>query len=146
MSRSSVIVPHQPGKIGEVVPYADLVKRGLAARLWLGQSLRLETHAVIAYLAGAGYRIPVGTSVALMALRNPAEAAAQARSLAVLTGHRLVAGFGASYPALVAQLTGAAPRARPRRRASTWPRSARCWTAGTCAASPCRRCVTRRWR
>lgn len=112
MSRSSVIVPHQPGRIGEVVPFAGLVKRGLAARLWLGQSLRLETHAVIAYLAGAGHRVPVGTSVALMALRNPAEAAAQARSLAALTGHPLVAGFGASYPELVERLTGAAP-ARP---------------------------------
>ncbi|GAA2821082.1 hypothetical protein GCM10020220_006900 [Nonomuraea rubra] len=49
--------------------------------------------------------------MSLMALRNPAEAAAQARSLAVLTGHRLVAGFGAACPALVAQLTGASPPA-----------------------------------
>ncbi|MFJ2033277.1 LLM class flavin-dependent oxidoreductase [Streptosporangium sp. NPDC087985] len=112
MSRVSVIFPSQPGDASEVQPYAELVKRGAASRLWMGQSLRAETHHVLAYLAGNGYRVPAGTSVALMPLRHPFEAAVQARSLALLTGHPVVAGLGASAPEFVTQLNGV-PYSRP---------------------------------
>lgn len=112
MARASVILPSQPGSPADARPYAELVKRGRAARLWLGQSLRLETAQLIAYLAGSGLRVPVGGSVALMPLRHPLQAAVEARSLARLTGHPLVAGFGASAPEFVTVLNGE-PYARP---------------------------------
>lgn len=112
MTRVSVILPHQPGAVSDAVPYAELVKRGRAARLWLGQSLRLEAAQLMAYLAGRGLQVPVGGSVALMPLRHPLQAAVEARSLALLTGHPLVAGFGASAPEFVTVLNGE-PYARP---------------------------------
>ncbi|MEU7001058.1 LLM class flavin-dependent oxidoreductase [Nonomuraea sp. NPDC046570] len=104
--RASVIFPGQPGSAAEVEPYADLVKSGPAARLWLGQSLRVETQQVVAHLAGNGRRVPTGTSVTLMPLRHPLQAALEARSMAVMTGHPVVAGFGASAPEFVSVLNG----------------------------------------
>ncbi|MEH1017018.1 LLM class flavin-dependent oxidoreductase [Micromonospora sp. CPCC 206060] len=102
----SVLYPGQPESPSAVAPYAQFVRRDEAARLWLGQSLRAEPHQVAAYLAGSGSAVPVGTSVTLMPLRGAYEAALQARSLAVLTGHPYVAGFGASTPDVVRALTG----------------------------------------
>ncbi|MFE1312194.1 LLM class flavin-dependent oxidoreductase [Streptomyces sp. NPDC058755] len=76
------------------MPFADIVRKGDAERLWTGQSLLIEPHSALAHAAGAGARIPMGTSVALMPLRHPLQAALQARSLAALTGQPFVAGFG----------------------------------------------------
>jgi alkanesulfonate monooxygenase SsuD/methylene tetrahydromethanopterin reductase-like flavin-dependent oxidoreductase (luciferase family) len=53
-----------------------------------------------------GHRVPVGTSVAHMPLRHPMDAAIQARSLAVLTGHRMVLGLGPATSDFVAGLHG----------------------------------------
>ncbi|MFE1317384.1 LLM class flavin-dependent oxidoreductase [Kitasatospora phosalacinea] len=110
--RVSVLHPVHVKDPFDLRPLAELVREGAAARLWLGQSVTLESHHVLAYLAGAGYRIPVGLSVALTALRHPYDAAVQARSLGVLTGHRPVVGYGAGEPEFVAALHGA-PYARP---------------------------------
>ncbi|MFI6817099.1 LLM class flavin-dependent oxidoreductase [Nonomuraea sp. NPDC050328] len=101
MTRASIILPIQPGSAAAARRYAGLVKRGVARRLWLGQSLRADTGQL---LAGCG--VPVGTSVTLMPLKHPLQAAVDARSLAALTGHPVVAGFGASSPEFVAALTG----------------------------------------
>ncbi|MEU9336324.1 LLM class flavin-dependent oxidoreductase [Streptomyces sp. NPDC048290] len=103
----SVLFPWMVRGLGELTTVADLVRDGTAHRLWLGQSLTVESHHALAYLAGAGYRIPVGLSVALMALRHPFDAAAQARSLAILTGHPPVIGYGAAEPEFAAALHGA---------------------------------------
>ncbi|MGW7585353.1 LLM class flavin-dependent oxidoreductase [Kitasatospora sp. NPDC054768] len=108
----SVLYPVQVQDPRDVLPLAELVREGVAARLWLGQSVALESHHVLAYLAGAGCRIPVGLSVALTALRHPYDAAVQARTLGVLTGHPPVVGYGAGEPGFVAALHGA-PYARP---------------------------------
>jgi alkanesulfonate monooxygenase SsuD/methylene tetrahydromethanopterin reductase-like flavin-dependent oxidoreductase (luciferase family) len=110
--RVSIVFPHHVQDLAETTAFAALVRDGAADRLWLGQSLAVESHHALAALAGAGYRIPVGLSVALMALRHPFDAAAQARSLATLTGHAPVIGYGAAEPAFVAGLYGA-PYARP---------------------------------
>jgi alkanesulfonate monooxygenase SsuD/methylene tetrahydromethanopterin reductase-like flavin-dependent oxidoreductase (luciferase family) len=112
MGVASVMFPGQPGAAAEAEPYAELVKRGRAARLWLGQSLRAEAQQVVAYLAGGGRQVPVGTSVTLMPLRHPLQAALEARSMALMTGHPVVAGFGASAPEFVSVLNGA-PYERP---------------------------------
>jgi alkanesulfonate monooxygenase SsuD/methylene tetrahydromethanopterin reductase-like flavin-dependent oxidoreductase (luciferase family) len=104
--RVSVLYPVMPADPRPVVPFAALVRDGWAARLWQGQSLSADTQQVFAYLAGMGYRVPVGTGVALMPLRHPLDAAIQARSLAVLTGHRTVLGLGPATPDFVAGLHG----------------------------------------
>lgn len=112
----SVLYPVQPTDPRQVAPFAAVVARNEGSRLWAGQSARLDSHQVFAHLAGSGLAVPVGMSVALMPLRHPFEAAIQARSLAALTGHPLVAGFGAATPGFVAALDGA-PYPSPRRAA-----------------------------
>lgn len=94
MTTFSVHLPFLPVRAEQVLPVAALVSRAAECRLWLGQSLTVEPHQLFAYCAGRGLQVPVGTSVTLMPLRHPFEAALQARSLAQLTGHPLVAGYG----------------------------------------------------
>ncbi|GAA2003857.1 LLM class F420-dependent oxidoreductase [Nocardiopsis rhodophaea] len=113
LSDLSVLFPDQPLSPNYVCAFAELVKNTRARRLWLGQSLRVETHQMLAYLAGAGLDVPVGTSVTLMPLRHPYEAGIQARSVAALTGQPTVAGFGASTPAFVRAMRGE-PYSSPR--------------------------------
>ena len=108
----SVLFPMQPNDPQELLPFASLVREGTAHRLWLGQSIHVESHHALAWLAGAGYRIPVGIGVALTALRHPVDAAVQARSVARLTGHSPVIGYGAAERGFVTGLLGA-PYRRP---------------------------------
>jgi alkanesulfonate monooxygenase SsuD/methylene tetrahydromethanopterin reductase-like flavin-dependent oxidoreductase (luciferase family) len=82
-----------------------------------------------AYLAGTGIRVPVGTSVALMPLRGPYDAAVQARSLAALTERPAVAAFGVGPPELADGLLGA-PYARPVTAATEYARCVRALLAG----------------
>ncbi|MFE1286399.1 F420-dependent peptide dehydroalanine reductase LxmJ [Streptomyces sp. NPDC058751] len=102
----AVLYPLQPDHPELVAPFAALVQRTGARRLWLCQSFKAETHQVLAHLAGMGHNVPVGTSVTLLPLRHPYEAALQARSLALITGEPVVAGFGIGNPDFVAGLTG----------------------------------------
>lgn len=91
---TSVVYPIQPTSIAQVVPVTRVLQNRGSGRLWLGQSMGLETHQIFAALAGAGVRLPFGTSVALSPLRHPYDAAVQARSVAQLTGLPFVAGIG----------------------------------------------------
>ncbi|MEO3857099.1 LLM class flavin-dependent oxidoreductase [Acrocarpospora sp. B8E8] len=102
----ALLFPIQPTYPDQVIPFGELVMNGLAGRLWLGQSFAVESHQMIAYLVGRGIKVPTGLSVTLMPLRHPMEAAAQARSLALLTGRPVVAGYGAATPELVQSLRG----------------------------------------
>ncbi|MFF0745209.1 F420-dependent peptide dehydroalanine reductase LxmJ [Streptomyces sp. NPDC004111] len=113
MHGPAVLYPLQPDHPQLVAPFAALVQRTRARRLWLCQSFKAETHQVAAHLAGMGHTVPVGTSVTLLPLRHPYEAAVQARSLALLTDRPVVAGFGIGNPDFVAGLTGS-PYASPR--------------------------------
>ncbi|MEV0393957.1 LLM class flavin-dependent oxidoreductase [Polymorphospora rubra] len=94
----SILVPTVPRRPEQILPFAALTAWTPAARLWQGQSLLVEPYQGFAHAAGAGFRVPVGLGVALMGLRNPYEAAGQARSLATVTGHPVVAGFGPGAP------------------------------------------------
>lgn len=109
----AVLYPLQPDHPELVAPFASLVQRSSARRLWMCQSFKAETHQVLAHLAGMGHTVPVGTSVTLLSLRHPYEAALQARSLALITGRPVVAGFGIGNPDFVSGLTGS-PYASPR--------------------------------
>ncbi|MEU8776214.1 F420-dependent peptide dehydroalanine reductase LxmJ [Streptomyces sp. NPDC048606] len=111
--RPAVLYPLQPDHPELVAPFASLVRRTGARRLWMCQSFKAEPHQVLAHLAGQGLDTPVGTSVTLMPLRHPYEAALQARSLALITGRPVVAGFGIGNPGFVSGLTGS-PYASPR--------------------------------
>ncbi|WP_354639237.1 LLM class flavin-dependent oxidoreductase [Kitasatospora camelliae] len=77
-----------------------------AARLWQGQSLTVEAHQGFAHAAGNGFGVPTGLGVSLMPLRHPYEAALQARSLAISTGHPVLAGFGPGRPDLQRAMRG----------------------------------------
>ncbi|MDA2811554.1 LLM class flavin-dependent oxidoreductase [Nocardiopsis sp. RSe5-2] len=110
--RVSLLFPHTPLDADEVRPFADLVRLRDAHRLWMGTSPQGDPLPALAYLAGAGYRVPVGTSVQLTPLRHPFQAAADARALSLLTGRPVVAGFGAGTPEVIAHLLGR-PYERP---------------------------------
>ena len=103
----SVMVPHAPTTLASLAGFADLVSAGLAERLWLGQALKVDPHQLFSHLSGSGRAVPTGTAVTLVPLRNPYEAALQARSVSLLSGRSHVAGFGAGSRRFVQATTGA---------------------------------------
>ncbi|HSY15597.1 MAG TPA: LLM class flavin-dependent oxidoreductase [Jatrophihabitantaceae bacterium] len=108
---TSVIYPLQPVSAAPVVAMARLLHRRGTGRLWMGQSLSLETQQLFAYLAGMGLGVPFGAGVSLMPLRHPYDAAMSARSLASLSDATYVAGIGPSAPEFQrALLDGGYPR------------------------------------
>lgn len=90
----SVMVPMIPAHPREVEPFAGLVRDGRATRLWQGQGSGSDQSLVFAHLAGRGYEVPVGLSVNLMPYHHPFDAVHRARTLASVTGHELIAGYG----------------------------------------------------
>ena len=90
----SWIYPVQVANPSTILPFAQAAQRLGVARLWAGQSLLADTHQIFSYLAGAGVRMPFGSSVALLPLRHPIDAAVQARGIATMSGHPYVAGYG----------------------------------------------------
>lgn len=100
--------PRQIDDPKRLLPFARLVSEGSAERLWVGQSLQIESNPALAYLAGAGFSIKVGVGVGLAPLRHPFDAAVQIRSLAKLSGEPVSLAIGASTPELVAALHGTA--------------------------------------
>ena len=109
---TSVFFPTQPDGVDALVPFAELLLRRGSGRLWLGQSLGLETHLVFAHLAGAGLRVPFGTGVSLTPLRHPYDAALHAKSVAAMSGAPFVAGVGPGAAEFQAALRGL-PYPRP---------------------------------
>ncbi|MFD8145885.1 LLM class flavin-dependent oxidoreductase [Streptomyces sp. NPDC059708] len=107
MTAHSVLIPFLPRRPEQILPYAGLVHWTHAERLWQGQSLMVEPHHGFVHAAGSGFRVPTGLGVTLMPLRHPYEAALQARSLALATGHPVVAGFGPGAPSFQRALLGA---------------------------------------
>ncbi|MFJ5022827.1 LLM class flavin-dependent oxidoreductase [Streptomyces goshikiensis] len=106
MTPLSLMYPLMASDLDELAAFGETVRDLALERLYLGQSLVVDTHQAFAHLAGRGIRVPAGTSVALTALRHPLDAAVQARSVALLTGRPVVAGFGAGDPDFVAALRG----------------------------------------
>lgn len=106
MTKHSVLLPFTPSRPEHSLPFAAFVQHRDPHRLWQGQSFSIEPHQTFAYIAAAGFRIPVGTGVALMPLQNPLQAALQARSLAAVTGQPVTAGFGPSGTVTQAAVLG----------------------------------------
>ncbi|QDW63979.1 LLM class flavin-dependent oxidoreductase [Oerskovia sp. KBS0722] len=92
--RISVVFPQQPHDMADLKVFARWVAERPGTRLWSAQSTLVDSLQAGAYLAGAGIRVPIGLGVALTPMVHPVHAAVQARSLAILTGHDVWAGFG----------------------------------------------------
>ncbi len=92
-----------PRQIAEFAEFADLAG---FHRLWVGQSLGVETHQALAIAASARPGLRLGSSVALMPLWHPITAAVTASNLAQLSGVAYISGFGTSEPATVANIRG----------------------------------------
>lgn len=102
----SILLSAGPSRPEQVVPFANLVKWTVAERLWQGQGMLMESHHVAGWLGGLGIRVPVGFGVSLMPFRSPYQAALEARSVALCTGHPVVAGFGPGGRAVQEALLG----------------------------------------
>ncbi|MEU6210102.1 LLM class flavin-dependent oxidoreductase [Streptomyces sp. NPDC047023] len=112
MTKYSIMMPFMPTRHEQALPLAALVASGAADRLWQGQALMAEPYQTFTYAAASGFRIPVGTAVTLMPFRHPIEAALQAKSLAVTTGHPVVAGIGPGAAILQKNVLGAPYRSQ----------------------------------
>ncbi|MEV6941123.1 LLM class flavin-dependent oxidoreductase [Streptomyces sp. NPDC051172] len=110
----SILLPVVPTRPEQAVLFANLVQWTAAERLWHGQSLVLDSHHLATWLAGIGVRVPMGFGVSLMPMRSPYQAAFEARSVALATGHPVVAGFGPGPVSFQSALLGQ-PYARPLR-------------------------------
>ncbi|MFJ9008634.1 LLM class flavin-dependent oxidoreductase [Streptomyces canus] len=103
--RVGVYYPLQPRDPRQLAPFARLAAEH-ADRLWMGQSLRLDTHQTLAYLLGQGIRPALGVGLSLISLSHPYQAAMAARSLAALSGRPLTAVFGTGTPAFQRAMNG----------------------------------------
>lgn len=106
MTAYSILMPYTPPRPELILPYAGLVQRGAARRLWQGQGLMCDPHQAFAYASASGHRIPVGIGVTLMPFRHPFEAAIQAHHLAVTMDQPVVMGYGPGARELQRMLLG----------------------------------------
>ena len=102
----SFLVPFVTARLRAVLPFAALAASIPGIRMWQGQGLTVEGHHMFAAVAAAGYQMPVGLGVSLMPMRHPFLAAVEARSVALLTGQPVVAGFGPGGRSLQRALLG----------------------------------------
>ncbi|GHF64486.1 LLM class F420-dependent oxidoreductase [Kitasatospora xanthocidica] len=109
---TSVFYPVMVTDMGSVTSYARLAESASGRRLWLGQSLSIETHHVFAALSATGLDLSYGSAVTVMPLCHPLTAAVNARSVAMLSGQPYVAGIGPGAAALQRSMLGA-PYPRP---------------------------------
>jgi alkanesulfonate monooxygenase SsuD/methylene tetrahydromethanopterin reductase-like flavin-dependent oxidoreductase (luciferase family) len=91
---TSVYFPIQPDTLEPLVSFAEFARAMRVRRMWMGQSLRLESHLILAALAARVPGLPLGTGVALAPLRHPYQAAIEARTLANISGEPYVSGIG----------------------------------------------------
>lgn len=112
MTDYSIMMPFAPRRPEQLLPFAALTQWSQASCLWQGQGTVADTHTSFSYAAASGFRVPMGTSVNLMPFLHPYDAALRAQSLALATGHRVVAGFGPGGAALQRGTLGAPYRSQ----------------------------------
>jgi alkanesulfonate monooxygenase SsuD/methylene tetrahydromethanopterin reductase-like flavin-dependent oxidoreductase (luciferase family) len=112
MTTYSILAPRVPYRPEQLLPYVALTQWSDAHRIWQGQALLNDPFQDFTYAAACGFRVPTGTGVTLMPLRHPHQAAIQAHSLAVASGHPVVAGFGPGAASFQASLLGAPYRSQ----------------------------------
>jgi 5,10-methylenetetrahydromethanopterin reductase len=110
MTTYSVLAPFAHCRPEKTLPFAAFVQWSRALRLWLAQGDLGDPHQALAFAAASGFRVPVGTGVRLMPHRHPFTAAQETQTMAVTTGHPVVAGFGPGAAVLQEAMLGAAYR------------------------------------
>lgn len=108
----SIVLPIAVTRPEQAVRFANLVRWTNAHRFWQGQSPIVDSHQLISWLAGLGIRVPAGFGVSLTPLRAPYQAAMEARTVSLTTGHEVLAAFGPGAPNYQAGLLGQ-PYAKP---------------------------------
>ncbi|MGW2329933.1 LLM class flavin-dependent oxidoreductase [Streptomyces sp. NPDC001700] len=112
MTTYSFLAPTAPYRPEQLLPYAALAQWSDAYRMWQGQAVVNDPFQDFTHAAACGFRVPTGTGVTLMPLRHPYQAAIQAHSLAVASGHPVVAGFGPGSAAFQHSVLGAPYRSQ----------------------------------
>lgn len=102
----SVLLPISPSDARAPRRLAELVADGPAERLWMGHSFGVDSLQAMAAVAGSGLAVPCGLAVGLVPVRTSYDAALQARSAAVLTGHPFVLGLGIGNARFARAVTG----------------------------------------
>ncbi|MFD7017270.1 MULTISPECIES: LLM class flavin-dependent oxidoreductase [unclassified Streptomyces] len=110
--RCSLVLPIAVTRPEQAVPFANLVRWTKAHRFWQGQSPIIDSHQLLSWLAGLGIRVPAGFGVSLTPLRAPYQAAMEARTVSLTTGHEVLAAFGPGAPNYQAAVLGR-PYAKP---------------------------------
>lgn len=106
----SLLCPHQPTRTDVVGRYGIAASDLGFTGVWTGQSFQIESHMALASIAHLGTNLGIGT--ALAALRTPYDAALQARSLGLVSGHQVSIAYGAADPGFVTSVRGE-PLERP---------------------------------
>ncbi|MEU8730955.1 LLM class flavin-dependent oxidoreductase [Streptomyces tendae] len=115
----SVFQPAPPHSVEAMTAFGTFARQRGVRRLWIGQSLHIESQLALAGLAARLPGLALGTAVALAPLRHPYQAAVEARSLSVMTGVPYVAGYGPGAQDFQRRLL-AAPYERPLRAMSEY--------------------------
>lgn len=103
--RLAAFSPFTPAAIDDVVRWSDLAS-GAYQRLWLGQSVAIDTATAVTYAAGAGHRCPIGIAVDVIPMHNPLSIAQSLRGIATATRHDVRACFSAGDPVAQERFTG----------------------------------------
>ncbi|MEO9324034.1 LLM class flavin-dependent oxidoreductase [Nocardioides sp. C4-1] len=105
--RLAAFWPFTPTAIDDVATWSELVTGGAFERLWLGQSVALETASTVAYAAGTGRRVPIGIAVNVIPMHHPLTVVQSMRAMAAATGHDVRVCFSAGDPVAQERFTGA---------------------------------------
>ncbi|WP_139979958.1 LLM class flavin-dependent oxidoreductase [Nocardioides litoris] len=100
--------PFTPLALTETARWSQLTRTGAYQRLWVGQSAGLDVASTVAHAAGAGHRFPLGIAVNVIPLHHPVQAAQQARSMVLASGHDLRLCFSPGDPAVQRAFGGSA--------------------------------------
>lgn len=102
----SAFWPYTPSAIDDVARWSEVVSGGPFERLWLGQSVALDTAAAVSYSAGTGRRCPVGIAVNVIPMHHPLALTQSLRAIAEATRHDVTACFSAGDPVAQQRFTG----------------------------------------
>jgi alkanesulfonate monooxygenase SsuD/methylene tetrahydromethanopterin reductase-like flavin-dependent oxidoreductase (luciferase family) len=129
MAELSFFHATQPNSPTPLVAAATAVRAAGLRRLWIGQSLALESFGVLSYVAAKVPGVGFGTAVALTPLQHPALAATSLRTVAALSGQPVAGAFGVSEPRVIGAL-GLEPYDRPGTAAGDFAAAVRAMVGG----------------
>lgn len=105
-ARLSAFWPYTPATIRDVAPWMEMTAHGAFHRLWMGQSVAIDTAAAISYAAGAGHQCPIGIAVNVIPMHNPLSATQSVRAIASATQHGVKVCYSVGDPVAQERFTG----------------------------------------